>query len=435
MLFTQWRQRYSVVFLCFCAVFVCYIDRVNISVAIIPMAEEYGWSKGTQGIILSCFYFGYILTQLLGGYLADRFGGKIVLAVGVLWWSLFTILTPLAASFGIVALIVARILMGMGEGVTFPSVYSLYSKWVPIRERARSMALSSSGIPIGQVAALVVAPFIAITLGWEWIFYIFGAVGVVWYFFWHRLVARDPDSSPRLTDAEREEIATGIETPETSAAADPGTATATLQTEQAVSIMTFARHMPVWAIIVAHFCNNWSLYVLLSWLPTFVNKGLGIDFAHSGWVSMIPHLVSFVFLNIAGQVADRMVQNGMDITRVRKICQTIGFGGIAGALFIVGEVQSGWLAITVMCIGNAIGAFVTGGFAVNHMDIAPRHAGKLMGITNTFGTIPGIVGVAVSGFILETTGSWALLFQVAGFVTLFGLVFYLLFASGERYID
>ena len=422
LLFSQWRERYSLVFLSFCAVFVCYIDRVNISIAIIPMAQEYGWDEGVQGIILSCFYFGYMVTQLLGGYLADRFGGKLVLTVGVIWWSVFTILTPSAAAMGIGMLIATRVLMGMGEGVTFPSIYALYSKWVPTAERSRSMAFTNSGIPIGQVAALVVAPYIALSLGWEWIFYIFGAVGFVWYFFWHRTVSRDPASHARLSAQEKHEIADNI--PALAAADAPHT-----------TLMDFARCRPVWAIVVAHFCNNWSLYVLLSWLPTFVNKGLGVDFANSGVVSMVPHLVSFVFLNVAGNVADRMVKSGMAITKVRKTCQTIGFGGIAAALFVVGEVDSAWLAITIMCVGNAIGAFVTGGFAVNHMDIAPNHAGKLMGITNTFATIPGIIGVTVSGFILEATGSWALVFQVAGAVTVFGMIFYLLFASGEKQFD
>ncbi len=421
-LFDQWRQRYSLVFLCFCAVFVCYIDRVNISVAIIPMAEEFGWNEAVQGIILSCFYIGYLVTQLLGGYLADRFGGKVILAIGVIWWSVFTILTPPAAALGIAMLIAARVLMGMGEGVTFPSIYALYSKWVPVAERARSMAFSNSGIPIGQVAALLVAPMIAIAWGWEWIFYIFGAVGGLWYVAWYFVTSKDPHSHPRVSAEEVDEISSDM--PET---ADTG--------GDETTVLQRIRSKPVWAIIVAHFCNNWSLYVLLSWLPTFVTQGLGVDFANSGWVSMLPHIVSFVFLNVAGQVADRMVKSGMTVTRVRKTCQAIGFGGLAAALFVVGEVDSAWLAITIMCAGNAVGAFVTGGFAINHMDIAPNQAGKLMGITNTFATIPGIIGVTVSGFILEATGSWALVFQVAGAVTVFGLVIYLLFASGEKQFD
>jgi MFS family permease len=234
------------------------------------------------------------------------------------------------------------VLMGMGEGVTFPSIYALYGRWVPAKERARTVGLSLSGAPIGQVAAL---------------------------------------------------------------------------------------------IVVAHFCNNWLAYVMLAWLPTYVNKGLGVSFANSGWLSMLPHLVSFVFLNVAGNLADRMVKTGMAVTRVRKIFQTIGFGGIAAALFVVGEVDSAWLAITIMCIGMAIGSFGAGGFFVNHIDIAPRHSGRLMGITNTVATIPGILGVTVSGFILESTGSWALVFQITGAVAVFGLVFYLLFASGEQRFD
>jgi ACS family sodium-dependent inorganic phosphate cotransporter len=130
-----------------------------------------------------------------------------------------------------------------------------------------------------------------------------------------------------------------------------------------------------------------------------------------------------------------LIRSGIDVGRVRKIMQTIGFGSIATALAIVGEVESAWMAITVMTIGNALGAFVVGGFVVNHMDIAPRHAGTLMGITNTAGTIPGIIGVTVSGYILEITGSWALVFQVASGVTLVGLVAFLLFSKGSKIFD
>jgi ACS family sodium-dependent inorganic phosphate cotransporter len=191
----------------------------------------------------------------------------------------------------------------------------------------------------------------------------------------------------------------------------------------------------VWAIVVAHFCNNWSLYVLLSWLPTFVNKGLGVDYAAVGWFTMIPNVASFVFLNVAGSVADRLIRGGMAVGRVRKLMQSIGFGGIAGSLAVVGYVETAWAAIAVMSVGTALGAFVTGGFAVNHMDIAPKYAGTMMGITNTAGTIPGVIGVYVSGLILEWTGSWVLVFQLAAGITLFGLVFFLAFSSGEREFD
>jgi MFS transporter, ACS family, solute carrier family 17 (sodium-dependent inorganic phosphate cotransporter), other len=243
---------------------------------------------------------------------------------------------------------------------------------------------------------------------------------VFWYAAWHFAVTSRPADHPAVSAAELAEL---------EAEAGPqGEA-------RKVPLRALLSAMPVWAIVVAHFCNNWSLYVLLSWLPTFVNQGLGVDFASVGRMAMIPHIALFVFLNVAGMVADRLIRSGMPVGRVRKLMQSIGCLGIGTALAVVGYVESAWMAIAVMSVGNALGAFVTGGFAVNHMDIAPRYAGTLMGITNTAGTIPGIIGVFVSGLILELTGSWTLVFQVASGVTLFGLLFFLAFSSSRRLFD
>lgn len=417
---SHWPRRYTVVLLSFLAIFVCYIDRVNISVAIIPMADQLGWDPKTEGTVLSSFFIGYLLLQVVGGRLADRFGGKVVLGTGVLLWSLFTLLTPPAAHLGLGVLIAVRVLMGMGEAVTFPSMYSIYSRWVPLRERARAMGLSNSGIPLGSVFALVVTPYIVEAYGWEWAFYLFGLVGIFWFAAWRGAVTATPDTHPDVTPEELALIQ-GDSGDTVRAPAPP--------------LKALLGSGAVWAIIVAHFCNNWSLYVLLSWMPTFVNKGLGVDYSQIGWFTMIPNIISFMFLNLAGNLADRMIRSGRDVARTRKLMQTIGFGGVALSLGVVGYVHTAWMAIAIMSAGSAVGAFVTGGFSVNHMDIAPRHAGTLMGITNTAGTIPGIIGVYISGLILQYTHSWVLLFQVASGVTLFGLVFFLLFAKGEKLFD
>lgn len=413
-------HRHRLILLSFFAVFICYVDRVSISVAIIPMAESLNWDLQTQSVVMSSFFVGYLVLQISGGRLADRFGGKIVLGLGVLVWSLFTFLTPPAAMIGLVTLILARIGMGMGEAVTFPSIYSLYGRWVPDTERSRAVALASSGIPAGTIFALVVTPVIAASLGWPWIFYLSGAIGVLWWLFWHRMVAQTPALQPGISDDELKIIATG---------------TASGSAREPPPWKLLMSNKSVWAIVIAHFCNNWSLYVLLSWMPTFINKGLGVDYASVGWLTMIPNLASFVSLNIVGGIADRMIRQGRDKTFVRKLMQSIGFGGISLSLLMVGYVETVWLALAIMTLGSALGAFVAGGFAVNHMDIAPRHAGMLMGITNTAGTIPGIIGVYVSGMILVATGSWVLVFQLAAAVTLFGLICFLLMASGKKQFD
>ncbi|WP_173205220.1 MFS transporter [Sphingopyxis sp. BSNA05] len=151
--------------------------------------------------MLSSFFIGYLLTQVVGGKLADRYGGKVVLGFGVLVWSLFTLVAPPAAALGIAVLIVARIVMGMGEAVTFPAIYALYARWIPVRERSRSAGFSNSGIPLGTVFALLATPVIVAAWGWEWVFYLFGGVGfiwcAVWYFASHRAPACNPVSARR----------------------------------------------------------------------------------------------------------------------------------------------------------------------------------------------------------------------------------------------
>ena len=415
----QWQSRYTIVCLCALATFICYIDRVNISVAIIPMAEEFGWDQSTRGLILSSFFVGYLLTQIAGGWLADRFGGKVVLGFGVVFWSLFTIITPPAAFAGLTMLLLSRVGMGLGEAVTFPSIYSLFAKWLPVSERTRAIGLNASAIPLGTVVALLLTPVIVLALSWEWVFYLFGAVGLVWYLFWHRLASTEPADHPHMTASELALIQRANDS-SGSAATRPPTVRAMLGS------------MSVWAIIVSHFCSNWGGYVLLSWLPTYFTEGLGVDFAAVGLATMIPSLAAFVALNAAGWVTDKVIASGRwSLTFIRKTMQVIGFGGGAIVLATVGYIESVALAIALMTLGNAVGAFAMGGWGSNHMDIAPKHAGTLMGLTNTAGTLPGIIGVFISGLILEWTGSWILVFQVAAAINLFGLVFYLIFARTD----
>ena len=358
--------------------------------------------------------------QVMGGFLADRFGGKVVLGLGVLIWSFFTIATPWAAFSGMIGLLAARIGMGLGEAVTFPSVYSLITRWFPVHEKAKAVAFNASGIPIGTVFALVVTPIIVSELGWEWAFYLFGLVGVVWYAAWHLVVTNTPAEHPRIAAAEMQFIAANA----------PATGTVEIP-----PMRQFLRNKALWAIIVAHFCNNWTLYVILSWLPKFVNDGLGVAFASVGLIAMLPHLTSFLCLNIAGNIADRLIQRGLSVTFVRKLMQSIGFGGLAICLLLITTVDDVWSAIGLLCLGKLFGAAGIGGHSVNHMDIGPRYAGTLMGITNTFATLPGIVAVYITGYILQVSGSWDWVFISTAGVTLFGMVFYLIFGSGERQFD
>ena len=414
------QQRFKVIILTVAAVFICYIDRVVISLAIIPMSEEAGWNETQKGIILGSFYIGYMVTQIYGGVLSDRIGAKIVLGTGLVVWSLFTLITPLAFFGGMVALVIARVGMGLGEGITFPAWHSLYARWIPFSERARSVAVTNSAIPIGTIFGLVVTPLIILSYGWEWAFYIYGGLGFVWYYFWNRIVESTPKEDKNITNDELEFI---IE----NAPAN----------EKAVSLpfSKWRSNLPLWAITVAHFCNNYSLFVFLSWLPIFIKDGLGVPMAAVGFLAMLPHIASFLFLNIGGYFADYLTNKGIRLLTVRKLSNSIAFGGSGICLCIVPELESVAGIIAIMCLGNVFGGFSAGGFIVNHADIGPNHTGRLMGITNMIAALPGLIGGVLTGIILDVTNSWDIVFYVVAGITFFGGIFYLIFASTDKQFD
>lgn len=414
------QQRTILVALCFAAVFICYVDRVNISLAIGAMAGDFGWDKTTSGFVMSSFFIGYLLTQVPGGWLAGRFGGKWVLAGGVLLWSLFTALTPPAAFAGFAMLIGARIVMGMGEGVTFPSIYALFSRWVPPTGRSRAVGLVFSAIPLGTVFAQIATPQLVTSHGWPWAFYGFSVLGLVWWAFWQPLAASDPERHPRVTEQELRELR-----------AESGGA----QAAAAPRLRKLLGSTAVWAIVIGHFCNNWGGYVMLSWSPTYFQERLGVDLGAVGYYVMLPSFVSFVCLNLAGQIGDRMIARGMTTRRVRKLMQSVGFGGAATALLALTVVESAGVAVAVMCLSSVLGGAAAAGFGSNHLDIAPRHAGAVMGLSNTAGTLPGVIGVTLSGWLVDVTGSWSMVFYVAAAVKVFGLAFFLAFAKGEKQFD
>jgi len=415
-----WPRRWILVAGCFLSIVVCYIDRVNISYAILPMAKEYGWDTATQGWVLSSFFMGYLLTQLAGGWGAAHVGGRALLGFGVLWWSLFTALTPLAASWSLGALIGARVGMGLGEGVAFPAIYQLFGRWIPMHERARAAALNGSGIPLGTVAATVLTPWLVVGFGWPMVFYVFGALGLVWFVFW------------QLASSERPEDACGIH------ASEVAYIRAHAGAEAAKPVVPWGqilRSTAVWVLVFNHFCSNWGFYVILSWLPRYFADVHGLDLKGAGYASLLPWLVMFAMANVGAQLADGLLQRGHSLTFVRKLMQSVGFFGAAAALLAIGQVHTVPLAIALMSVALGLGSFALSGFGSNHLDIAPRYAGALMGLSNTAGTLPGVIGVTVTGYILEATGSWALVLGIAASLYVVGGLAWLRYATGEKLFD
>jgi ACS family sodium-dependent inorganic phosphate cotransporter len=414
---STWPRRYTIVLLFALATALCYVDRVNISIAIIPLARANGYDAARTGLVLSSFFWGYLWPQMLGGWMADRFGGKRVLAAGVALWSIATFLTPPAASISFSSLLIMRALLGAGEAINFPAVHSIAARWTIASERARAIALHFSGVAFGTMVALLASPVIILAFGWPSVFYISGALGLLWLILWWIKAADSPERCAGVTDAEMSVIRAGR--PESGLA-------------DAIPWGAILREKAVWAIVIAHLCNNFGFYILLLWLPTYLSHTFNVPMARLGLFSVVPYAVAFVMQNLSGWIADTLHKRGIRLTVVRKMLQTMAFtaGGLPLLVLpLIHTPQAAVALVTLSLGGTAIGS---GAFAVNHIDVAPRYAGILMGLSNTFATLPGIIGVAATGFIVQTTGSFSAAFLLAAGVYAIGLVCYVTLGSGER---
>ena len=415
------------VFMTVLAVYICMIDRIAISIAIIPMAEDNGWSPTVQGAVMSAFFLGYVTLQIPAGYLSDRFGGKWVLGLGVLFWSLFTLLTPASAALGITVLLACRFLMGVAEAVTWPSIYSLYSRWVHPDRRASAVGLMNSGISGGAVIALICTPWLIGVWSWQGAFYLYGVLGILWFAVWAPR-ARSRPAKP--TQWEETESATA-RTP----AGSPQSDSAPNAYYPRLTVARMLRSRAVWALAIAHICINWSLYLVLSWFPTFVNRELGADLQLAGFLALAPTIVSLIMAPLAGRLFDRLIAKGHDRLKVRRTMQSLAFVGITGAMMAITLTDSLILSVTVITLSNALTAFSIGGFATNHLDIAPNQSGLLMGVTNTLAAVSSSASVFVSGWIQDVSGGWDAVFLTAAGVSVFGAVFYASLAGVEREFD
>jgi ACS family sodium-dependent inorganic phosphate cotransporter len=411
------------------AVYICMIDRIAISIAIIPMAEDNGWSPTVQGAVMSAFFLGYVTLQIPAGYLSDRFGGKWVLGLGVLFWSLFTLLTPASAALGITVLLACRFLMGVAEAVTWPSIYSLYSRWVHPDRRASAVGLMNSGISGGAVIALICTPWLISVWSWQGAFYLYGVLGILWFAVWAPLARSRPADK---TDWEAADAAPA--TAESGSAADQNDVSAQ-PVYPRLTVRGMLRSKAVWAVAVAHICINWSLYLVLSWFPTFVNRELGADLQLAGFLALAPTIVSLVMAPLAGRLFDRLVAKGHDRLKVRRVMQSLAFVGITAAMMAITLTDSLVLSVTVITLSNALTAFSIGGFATNHLDIAPNQSGLLMGVTNTLAAVSSSVSVFVSGWIQDLSGGWDAVFLTAAGVSVFGAVIYGSLSGVEREFD
>ena len=403
------QRRYTMMLFLMLALFLCYVDRVLISLAAVDMQKELGWSDTGKGLVFSAFFIGYFAMQVGSGILSRIYGGRNVLLAAVLLWSLFTVLTPPAAYASFAILIFARFMLGFGEGAAYPAAYNLVYGWMKESEISRSLTLATAASTLGTVFAFLVVGKLIGIYGWQWVFYFFGSLGAVWAVFWIRYIPARPGRD-----------GSGIREPVNAGKGRLDIPWKIIFT-RAPSLSLFYIAACFWGVV----------FPLASWLPSYYVDTFQVSLAQAGIYSVLPWLVVSVCTILAGILADRLLERGTAKIRVRKAFIGVSTGGAAISLVLLMNAPSLVSAIIYVSLVFAFIGIIVPGFAPNAADILPDHGEVLYGFLAATGSLSGAVVTALIGMLLDKTGDYESVFLLMAALSLSGLLVFQLFGKAE----
>ncbi|PVD23171.1 hypothetical protein C0Q70_16434 [Pomacea canaliculata] len=414
------KKNWTVMLMCGTAML--YAARTIMPVCIVVVAKEMNWDKRESGTVLSAFFWGYTMTQFIGGYVSDHVGGEVVLFISASLWSVFTLFTPPVINISAVmykslsAVFAFRMMLGLSQGVHFPSITSLISRKVHDHEKSLTFSLIGTGAHCGTLLSGSLGSYLMENFGWETPFFLFGFGGLLWTFclrYWSRKSEIYNGKTLELIATDGE---SGIQ----------GTV------HENVPWKTLFTKVPFWSLLVANYCQSNAFYILLSWLPTFFHENF--PEARSWVFNVVPWLVIVPCNITAGWLADKLIKGGYQVTAVRKMLVSVLFCGCSLFLLLISFVSDYYSTLLCMTLAVASCGFYSSSLAINPVDIAPRHAGAVFGIMNMTSAIPGFVGVYMAGYILETSKSWSAVFNQTAAINITGWLVFLLLGTARPII-
>ena len=408
---TLWAsRRWRIAVLLGIGVIVNFFDRVNLSVAITPLQNEYGLSTIAVGYLLSAYSWTYILLQLPSGPMLDRFGVKPVIRLSAFLWSLASFATGLARGF--MGMFSARLLLGVAEAPTFPGNAKAISVWFPRSERGLATAIFDSS---AKFASAIGVPIVAVVVhywGWRASFVFTGLLSLGYLaLFW--VVYREPEHDALLLAAEREHISTG------------GHEDTLAEPRQSASLWYLLRREKVWGLALGMAAYNYNFYLFLTWLPGYLNT-LHLDLLQSGLFTAIPWLAATVSdLIVGGWLVDHLIRTGRDSTRVR---QSILIGGLVMALAVAGATRTSNPRVAIFWISIALcglAASAPVGWSIPGLIAPPGSTARVAGIMNFVANLPGVLAPVVTGYLVGSSQSFRRPFLVAAAVLVAGIFSYI----------
>jgi len=420
------RVRWFLVFGLFVLSAVAYVDRINIAIAGNSIAAEFHLTNVQLGSLTSAFLIGYALFQTVGGWLADRLGPRRMLAVGVLWWGIFTALTTAVSAkiaFALFYLAAMRFLLGAGEAVMFPASNQFVSRWIPTQERGIANGIIFAGVGVGAGVTPGLISYIMAHYGWRWSFWASALLGLIagtaWYFF-----ARDtPEEHSHVSRTELEHIQAG-RTVNTSAASNSG--------DGRIPWSAILASKEVWAVTLGYFSFGYVAWIFFAWFFIYLRNVRGLDLKASASYTTLLFLTMAACSPLGGAISDKLTKlYGKRIGR----CGTAVFALLLTAIFLVfgSQVQSARIASIVLAGGAGALYLSQSSFWSVTADIASGSSGAVSGFMNMGNQIGGALTASLTPAIAARLG-WTAPFYVAAGLAALGAVAWL-FVNPERTVS
>jgi sugar phosphate permease len=358
----------------------------------------------------------YALFQIPGGWLGDRFGPRRVLAVIVLWWSVFTAATSLA--LGKWSMYVVRFLFGMGESGAFPTATRALSFWLPASERGFAQGITHSGARLGAALTPPIAVALIAGFGWRSVFYIFGLIGALWAVIWLWYYRDRPEQHASVNTAEIAVIQEDGKTTPSSGRAQ-------------VPWGQILRSGNLRLICAMYFCYNYSLWIYLSWFPTYLLEARGFNFKQMGFWHMVPLIAATIGDTVGGWLSDHLVRRGRNLRFARRAVAITGFALAAACILPATLTEDRYLSVAFTTGALFFLELTVGVSWAVAMDVGPEYAGSVSGVMNMCGNFGGMLASVAIGYMVQFV-NWEAPFLVASGLCMLGALLYLRIDPSER---
>src|SRR5919197_493424 len=407
------HYRWIICGLLFLATTINYVDRQVIGILKPLLQSRFGWSEIDYGDLVFAFQLAYAIGFLFAGRVMDVFGTKKGYALALTVWSLAAMATaqatllgpPVAALLAVIGIkysasvagfLAARFVLGLGESGNFPASIKTVAEWFPRSERALATGIFNAGTNVGAIVTPAIVPFIAVRYGWEWAFLGTGAIGLAWLLAWW-MIYEHPDRHPRVSPSELAHIRS-----------DPADAPA------ALPWATLLAHRQAWAFAVAKAMTDPIWWLYLFWMPDFSSRNYGLSLLELGPPIIVIYLIADIGSVGGGWVSSSLIRRGWSVNAARKTAMLVCAIAVV-PIVVASRVHSMWGAVALISLAAAAHQGWSANVFTLTSDMFPRQAvGSVVGIGGTAGAVGGMVIAKITGYILQTTGSYLPVFIIAG---------------------